>query len=46
MPSIRSGAGQHNSADRMIDEVKEYASEKPEEIAELIQTWVTENETV
>jgi len=46
MPSIRSAAGQHNSADRMIDEVKEYASEKPEEIAELIQTWVTENETV
>ncbi len=44
MPSIRADGAGHSSSDRMISEVKDYASENPEQIAELIHSWVTENE--
>ncbi len=44
MPSIRGEAGAHSSADRMVGEVKDYAAENPEQIAELIHGWVTETE--
>jgi flagellar M-ring protein FliF len=43
MPSIR-GEGGDASSERMISEVKDYASENPEQIAELIHSWVTEPE--
>ncbi len=44
MPSIRSAGGRHGSAEKMVDEVKEYAADKPEEMAELIQAWVSESQ--
>jgi flagellar M-ring protein FliF len=42
MPSIRDGSSPDNSA-RMITEVKDYAAENPDAMAELIHTWVTDN---
>ncbi len=45
MPSIRDGASPDNSA-RMITEVKDYATENPDAMAELIHTWVTDRSGV
>ncbi len=43
LPSIRD-AGAPDSAERMISEVKDYAAENPEAMAELVQAWMSERE--
>lgn len=43
LPSIRD-AGAPDTAERMISEVKDYATENPEAMAELVQAWMNERE--
>jgi flagellar M-ring protein FliF len=44
MPSIKTAGGTHGSSEKMVTEVKEYANDNPEQMAELIHAWITESD--
>ena len=46
MPSIRERASGHVSTERMVEEVKGFANDNPNEVADLVSAWIKDEEEV